>query len=58
MEAPPSYANPGNKEARAELYRRIDSLLTHIANEWPESLRDRDHLVPKPAGKLRITPRY
>ncbi|WP_020401122.1 patatin-like phospholipase family protein [Kordiimonas gwangyangensis] len=58
MEAPPSYANPGNKEARAELYRRIDSLLTHIANEWPEPLRDRDHLVPKPAGKLRITPRY
>jgi predicted acylesterase/phospholipase RssA len=57
LAAPPSY-DKSAKKARQEVFRRIDTLLTHLANDWPDRLRDADRLVPKPEGVLRITPRY
>jgi len=55
---PPSYRDPVAAAARAEVFRRIDTLLTHLDKDWPDRLRDTKNLVPKPEGVLRITPRY
>ncbi|WP_188581360.1 patatin-like phospholipase family protein [Tistrella bauzanensis] len=57
MDDPKSYAR-SNPADRAEVFRRMNLLMTMAQTEWQGRLRDNPGLVPKPPTKLRITPEY
>ncbi|MEN2976367.1 hypothetical protein P7L78_03565 (plasmid) [Tistrella bauzanensis] len=57
MDDPQSYARSSPAD-RAEVFRRMNLLMTMAQTEWQGRLRDNPGLVPKPPTKLRVTPEY